>query len=269
MSNHDATSTQRNLTSLLMGSAEAAIRRFSAAIPELPKQAYADAMLGMGYQYESFDMMFALIAYNVQATHDVSDYSARFRAMQNLLQPFCSEYGIEANRPLGAPHRALYLDFYEQATGQKWPAVYPARTESRWINTGRYWAERMIKNLQCADMSAMDRAKYNLGYHWSVEYLSIGEFELLRDGWQRAGVSAPYLQSHCDVEPEHASCAVMAIAEFVPADDPLVLRGIREHEYDLVGFYTENFELLQAEKARWSGAKAHAGRKESYQEATA
>jgi hypothetical protein len=35
-------------------------------------------------------------------------------------------------------------------------------------------------------------------------------------------------------------------------DDVLVRRGIRDHEYDLVGFYTENTELVLAEKRRFS-----------------
>jgi hypothetical protein len=209
-------------------------------------------MLGMGYQYESFDMMFALIAYNVQATHDESDYRARYMTMQNVLQPFCSEYGIEPERPLASPHRKLYLDFYESVTGRKWPSTYPPASAGPWINNGRFWADRMINNLKCQGMSAMDRAKYNLGYHWSVEYLSIGEFEQLREGWKRAGMDGAYIQAHCDVEPEHASCATAAIAEFGVVDDVLVRRGIRDHEYDLVGFYTENTELVLAEKRRFS-----------------
>jgi hypothetical protein len=252
MPEYNLDEVHEKLTASLTGTAELAIKKFCQTVPELPKQAYPEAMVGMGYQYESFDMMFALIAYHVQATHDESDYRDRFMTMQNVLQPFCSEYGIEAGRPLANPHRKLYLDFYESVTGKKWPSVYPPSSAGHWINNGRFWADRMINNLKCHGMTSMDRAKYNLGYHWSVEYLSIGEFEQLREGWRKAGFDGAYIQAHCDVEPEHANCATAAIAEFGIVDDALVRRGIRDHEYDLVGFYTENTELVLAEKRRFA-----------------
>lgn len=252
MSERNLDDVHEKLIASLTGTAEAAIKEFCMVVRELPERAYTEAMVGMGYQYESFDMMFALIAYNVQATHDESDYRDRYMTMQNVLQPFCSEYGIESGRPLGHPHRKLYRDFYESVTGKKWPSIYPPSSNDPWIGNGRFWAERMINNLKCHGMSIMDRAKYNLGYHWSVEYLSIGEFEQLRKGWLDAGFDGAYIQAHCDVEPEHASCATAAIAEFGIVDDALVRRGILDHEYDLVGFYTENTRLARAEKNRFT-----------------
>ncbi|NET34158.1 MAG: hypothetical protein F6K19_19400 [Cyanothece sp. SIO1E1] len=248
MSSNTTVLVQQKLIASLTGSAKVAIKHFADAIPELPEQAYSDAILGMGYQYESFDMLFTLIAYHIQATHNISDYDARSRCMQNLLQPLCSEYGIEPERPLGSTHRSLYRDFYESVTGQLWPSTYPRNSASSWINTGRYWANRMIENLECHGMDIMDRAKYNLGYHWAAEYLSIIEFGYLRQGWSKMGITPPYLQIHCNVEPEHSACAAHAIVEFTSLNDPLVIRGIRDHEYDLCGFYNENFELIQTEK---------------------
>lgn len=240
----------KKLIQSVTGTADAAIVRFCETLPDLPREAYPEVLVGMGYQYESFDMMFALIAYHVQATHDQSDYKDRYLTMQNVLQPFCSEYGIEPGRPLSSPHRKLYLEFYESVTKKKWPSVYPPSAANPWINNGRFWADRMINNLKCDGMTTVDRAKYNLGYHWSVEYLSIGEFERLRHGWSKTGIAAHYFEAHCDVEPEHANCATAAIAEFGVVDDPLVRRGIRDHEYDLVGFYTENAELVAAQRYR-------------------
>lgn len=252
MSNKTSVMVQKQLISYLTGSAKTAMKSFADAIPELPKQSYSDTILGMGYQYESFDILFTLIAYHVQATHDISDYNARFRCIQSLIRPLCSEYGIEPDRPLGTTHRSLYKDFYESATGQIWPSIYPQKSANLWINTGRYWAGRMIQNLECHGMDIMDRAKYNLGYHWAAEYLSIIEYGYLRPAWSKVGITSPYLQIHCNVEPEHSDCAAQAIVEFISLDDPLVIRGIREHEYDLSGFYTENLKLLQAEKKRFS-----------------
>lgn len=240
-------SQQEQLASYLTGRAVDAVRTFCQRMPELPKVRYADALLGMGYLCESFDLLFAVIACNVQATQDESDYKARYRAVQNVLRPFASEFGIEPARPLLNPHRELFSKFYELATDASWPSHYPSSTDNPWLQRGRHWAARMHTNLLQGDLGPTDRAKYNLGYHWAVEYVSIGEFEELTAAWHRLGIRSPYLSAHCEVEPEHASCATAAITSFCPLDDPLVIRGIRDHEDDLAGFYTDFIGLIDRE----------------------
>ncbi len=237
------------LAAHLRGKAAAAIGQFCRRLPEMPKSAYPDALLGMGYFCESFDLMFAVIAANVQAAQDDSDYEARYLAMQNVLRPFASEFGIEPDRPLLGPHRKLFTEFYRKASGKPWPARYPSDQGNPWLERGRFWSGRMLANLQRTDLAALDKAKYNLGYHWAVEFVSIGEFVELNAAWERLGVRSAWLGAHCEVEPEHASCATAAITSFTSVDDPLVIRGIRDHEDDLAGFYTDFAGLIDRENA--------------------
>jgi len=243
----DLSAERQKLLASVEGRSRAAIRSFCQHLPALPRSAYARALTGMGYLYEAFDLMFAIIATNIQATHDQSDYRARYLTMQNVLRPFASEFGIEPDRPLQRPHRKLYLDFYQAATGQPWPSHYPADSSNPWLKCGRHWTNMMIQNLQAKDLDAVQRARYDLGYHWSVEYLSVEEFDELRIGWHAVGIDAPYMNAHCDVESEHADCATGAITAFTSIDDPLVLKGLRDHEDDLEGFYQDCTELIRRE----------------------
>lgn len=246
MSINMTTSDQSKLVGYLTGKSHESIKRFCERLPDLQRSTYPEALVGMGYQYESFDHMFALIAANVQATVDETDYEARYWTMQNVLQPFASEYAIEPDRPLANPHRKLYADFYTKATGKPWPSHYPKDSDSLWLQCGRRWANTMIENLEHKHLDAVDKAKYNLGYHWSVEHLSIDEFDQLKEAWGKIGITAPYMQAHCDVEEEHADCATMAVASFGEGmiDDPLVQQGVRDHEDDLAGFYDECVGLI-------------------------
>jgi len=237
---------QKRLFSHLSGSSGVSIGRFCAHLPELPKPAYSDVLVGMGHLYEAFDLMFALIAASVQATHDQSPYDKRYVAMQNLLQPFASEYGIEPGRPLHSTHRELYADFYESATGQPWPLLYPIDSKSQWLSCGRRWTQTMIDRLQREDLDLVSRARYNLGYHWAVEALSVIEFEQLTAAWRSLGFDAPYMNAHNEVEEEHAGCAIGAVVAFSSTDDPLVVQGARDHELDLAGFYDQCTSLIAA-----------------------
>jgi hypothetical protein len=242
-------SVEEQLTATLSGVSLTAIRSFCERLPDLPKPSYANALLGMGYQYESFDLLFAVIAANIQETHDESDYKARYQTMQNLLRPFASEYGIEPDRPLLNPHRKLFADFYRIATGKAWPSHYPANDDNPWLECGRRWANAMLSNLRRSDLGTFDRAKYNLGYHWAVEHLSVAEFGNLKVAWHAVDVDAAYLNAHCEVEEEHAGCAAAAIVSFASTNDPLVVRGVRDHEDDLANFYNECVELIGKERS--------------------
>lgn len=237
---------EQKLIGLLSGRSVDAIQRFCDHLPKLPTTSYGKALLGMGYVYESFDLMFASIATAVQETHDDSDYVARYKTMQNVLRPFASEYGIEPDRPLQHPHRKLFADFYHIATGADWPPHYSDR-ENAWLACGRHWANVMLRNLRRPDLTHIQRAKYNLGYHWAVEFLSVSEFDRLKAGWRAIGIDAVYLNAHCAVEEEHAGCATDAIVAFTSTDDPLVTCGVRDHEDDLAGFYDDCTELIRKE----------------------
>ncbi|MDL4774080.1 hypothetical protein [Actinomadura xylanilytica] len=235
---------QGRLFEKLPGRSDTSIARFCDELHKLPRSSYAEALLGMGHLYEAFDLMFAIIASSVQATHDVSPYDARYVTMQNVLQPFASEYGIEPGRPLQNTHRKLYAEFYESATGEPWPALYPAHSSSKWLACGRHWTKVMVERLQGDDLDLCQRAKYNLGYHWAVEALSVGEFDHLTAAWQSLGFHAPYMDAHCEVEEEHAGCAIGAVVAFSSVEDPLVVKGARDHESDLAGFYDQCTELI-------------------------
>jgi len=249
MTNSNFSAEYEKLSACLSGSAVESIKGFCQRLPDLPNASYANALLGMGYLYEAFDLMFATITCNIQATADESDYRARYRTVQNVLGPFSSEYGIEPDRPLQGTHRKLFADFYQIATGEAWPSHYPASSGNPWLKSGRYWSNVMLSNLRCNGLGPLDTAKYNLGYHWAVEVLSIFEFNQLQLAWHSVGVDAPYISAHCSVEPEHADCATAAVAVFGVIDDPIVHRGVRDHENDLAGFYKEAAELIASESS--------------------
>lgn len=230
---------QDSLFAELTGCSETSIRRFCEVLPDLPEASYSECLIGMGYLYEAFDPMFAIITASVLATQDASSYRARYLTVQNVLQPFCSEYGIEHDRPLSNPHRKLFADFFSQATGAEWPDRYPSASDNPWLICGRHWSDVMLARLQRSDLGPVDRARYNLGYHWAVEALSVGEFDLLSEAWRGLGFDAPYMNAHREVEEEHAGCAVGAVICFSSVDDPLVIEGARAHEDDLAGFYQE------------------------------
>jgi len=235
---------QGHLFAQLSGISAEAIGSFCAELPNLPKSAYPEALLGMGYLYEAFDLMFAVIAASIQATHDESPYVARYETMQNVLQPFASEYGIEPDRPLQSTHRQLYAEFFTAATGEPWPAGYPRDSASQWLACGRRWTQTMLDRLRGDGLGPIDRAKYNLGYHWAVEALSVGEFDQLIAAWRALGFDAPYMSAHCEVEEEHAGCAIGAVVAFSSVTDQLVIQGARDHELDLAGFYDQCTALI-------------------------
>jgi hypothetical protein len=240
------TDQQDRMFGVLSGSSVEAVKEFCALLPDLPKEQYADTLVGMGYLYEAFDLMFAVISASIQATQDESDYTARYQTMQNVLQPFSSEFGIEPDRPLASPHRKLYSDFYTMATGEPWPSIYPNDPANPWMTCGRRWTAVMLGRLRDEPMSPMERARYNLGYHWAVEALSVSEFDHLVVAWSALGFDAPYMNAHCEVEEEHAACAIGAITTFTSVDDELVVRGAIDHEADLADFYRECSGLVRA-----------------------
>jgi hypothetical protein len=106
----------------------------------------------------------------------------------------------------------------------------------------------MISNVRCKGLGLLDAAKYNLGYHWAAEYLSIFEFNRLQAAWHSVGIDAPYLSAHCSVEPEHADFATAAVVAFGGIDD-LVRSGVRDHEKDLACFYTDSIALIEKENS--------------------
>lgn len=231
------------LDGLLDGRGERAVQAFYAALPGLPAAGRPALLAGMGYNFECYDALFALMAANVQLSMDGGDYTPRHRAMQNLLLPFASEFGVEPGRPLARAHRELYADFYRRVAGAPLPERYGG-DENPWLAVSRRWARRMSAALACPGMAPLDRAKFNLGYHWAVERLSIDEFAAMRAGWAACGVSAPYLDAHCAVEEEHGAAARAAVLAMAPADDPLVARAAAAHEDHLAGYYAELLALL-------------------------
>lgn len=244
--------TAEALAAHLRGHAEAAVGEFYSVLPRAPRGSWPTLLHGMGYNFEFYDALFALISSSVQLSllDPEADYTPRHEAMQNVLQPFASEFGIEAGRPLQRSHRQLYAEFFVRATGEKIPERYTG--ESPWLTISRRWAAKMQDRIapKGEPLGSIAGARYALGYHWAVERLSIAEFGAMRDAWRKLGVEAAYLDAHHAVEPEHDECASRAVLVFASASDPRVVEGIRDHEDDLAGYYRELTTLLRADDGR-------------------
>jgi hypothetical protein len=236
----------RLLEQHLSGEAGRAIRDFYGVFPSVPRKEWPALMHGMGYNFEHYDALFAAMIANVQMALDDCDYTARHRAVQFALLPFCSEYGIELKQDLQHNHRYLYADFYRIATGQDLPERYPREDHNLWLAVSRRWASRMRDAIACRDATDAERARFNLGYCWAVEHLSIGEFSMMRDAWNGLGVQATYLDTHCAVEDDHNAYAARAVLAFTTAEDRMVARAIRTHEADLAGYYDELASMARA-----------------------
>jgi hypothetical protein len=230
---------ERNFT----GSAVESMRGFYRALPREPRSEWPRMMHGMGYNFEFYDALFALVLATVQLSFDEGDYTPRHQAMQAALLPFCSEFGIELGQDLRRTHRSLYAEFIHIATGAVMPERYPPGDDNPWLVVSRRWAARMRARLAGPDGS-VERAQYALGYLWAVERLSVQEFGLMRAAWRGLGVEAAYLQAHCEVEEDHDAYATRALLAFASAEEPSVRRAIRDHEEDLAGYYAELARLL-------------------------
>lgn len=198
---------------------------------------YGDLLSGMGYNFEHYDLMFAKMSFTLQNTLYNTEYTVRYKTMQYLLQPFCSEYGIEANRPLYRTHRELYANFYRELVGQDIPEIYPQESSNPWLQCSTKWARIMYQALDAQGYSPHEKAIYNIAYHWAVEHLSIAEFDIMRQGWQKLGISAQYLEAHCAVEDEHGDYAEKAVFEISQPDNPIVIRAIQDHEQHIRDYY--------------------------------
>jgi hypothetical protein len=243
----------------LTGRAATSIKAFYGALSRLGRETWPTALHGMGYNFEFYDALFAQMVANIQAALDDGDYTPRHQAVQFGLLPFCSEYGIEAERPLAFSHRHLYAEFFEIATGHAMPERYPQGSANPWLNASRRWAGHMRAAIMLPDASDGERARFNLGYLWAVENLSIVEFFSMRDAWNGMGIHAAYLNAHCAVEEEHNDYSVRALTAYTNASDPIVVRAIHEHEDDIAGYYEELLPLIDraGERARRpSGAGA-------------
>jgi hypothetical protein len=230
------------------GSAVASMRAFYDGLPRQPRAEWPRMMHGMGYNFELYDALFALVLAHVQLSFDDGEYTPRHQAMQAALVPFCSEFGIELRQDLQRSHRSLYAEFFHVATGAVMPERYPKGDENPWLTASRRAATRMRSRLGPVDGS-LDRACYALGYLWAVERLSVDEFTMMRAAWQRAGVQAAYLDAHCAVEEDHDAFATRALLAFASPDEPIVRQAIRDHEDDLAGYYRELATLLRAASA--------------------
>jgi len=225
------------------GSAVEVMRDFYRVFPGESRAPWPQMMHGMGYNFEFYDALFALVLANVQLSFDDGEYTSRQEAMQAALLPFCSEYGIELRQDLQRTHRRLYAEFFEAATGSAMPERYPRGEDNRWLAASRRWAERMRSRLD-APGGSVARARYSLAYFWAVERLSVHEMEMMRAAWKGVGVKAAYLDAHCEVEGDHETCATRAVLAFVSPDEPIVREAIRDHEADLGGYYGELAGLI-------------------------
>jgi hypothetical protein len=220
------------------GDALRTMRSFYGALPTVPRASWPAMMHGMGYNFEFYDAIFAVVLAEVQLSLGEGDYTPRHQAMQAALLPFCSEFGIELRSDLQRSHRALYAEFFQVATGGVLPERYPRGDDNPWLASSRRWTARMRARL-AGPGDSVERARYALGYLWAVEHLSVHEFDLMRDAWHGLGIHASYLEAHCAVEEDHDACATRAVLAFTTPDDPLLAAAMRAHEEDLGGYYRE------------------------------
>lgn len=231
----------------LSGEAVEAIDAFYRNLPRIPRARWPEMIHGLGYNFEFYDALFAVMIANLQLSFEVGDYTARYRAMQHAILPFCSEFGLDLGRPLARTHRELYAEFYRAATGQEHPERYPAADAGNpWLAASRRWAERMSRRVACPGEDALFRARFNVGYCWAVEHLSVAEFSAMRAAWNEAGVRAPYLDAHCEVEEAHDSYSSQALLAFAGVSDPAIISAVRTHEADLAGFYRDLRAITEA-----------------------
>lgn len=238
--------TKGSLDQYLGGEAQRAIRTFySEVLPAVPRTEWPVLMHGMGYNFEHYDALFAQVIANLQMALDDCDYTARHHTVQLALLPFCSEYGIELKHDLQHNHRHLYADFYRIANGRSQPERYPSEQDNRWLAVSRRWAKVMRNEIACPDASDSERARFNLGYYWAIENLSIPELTTMKVAWNALGVQATYLDAHCAVEEDHNAYATRAVLAFTTVDDEVVARAIRAHEVHLAGYYRDLIALAR------------------------
>ena len=97
----------------------------------------------------------------------------------------------------------------------------------------------MRSEIACPDVGDAERARFNLGYYWAIENLSIPEMTTMKEAWNGLGVEATYLDAHCAVEEDHNTYATRAVLAFTTWDDEIVVRAIRAHEAHLAGYYRD------------------------------
>lgn len=240
------TAGEKDLRRALSGGAANSMRAFYDRLASLAAARRPALLIGMGFNFEFYDALFPLMLANIQLSMDQGDYTARYRALQALLLPYCSEFGIEAGGALRKTHRQLYAEFFAQATGAPYPERYPAADTNPWLLVSLVWTRRMSEAVACPGASSLDRAKFNAGYFWAVEHLSVEEFRLLGEAWGRLGVRSDYLTAHDAVEADHDRWAAEGALLFSPAVDSAFLAGIKAHESHLEGYYRELLPVLEA-----------------------
>jgi len=236
---------EERLESSLRGEARREIERFYSVLPSVPMEVRRELLIGLGHDFESYDVLFAYIAAYVQDSMEETSYSRRYKWMQSLLRPYCSEFGIEAGRPLMRTHRELFAEFYRLAVGEGHPESYPSTGGGRFIAISRCWVGKMRASLACEGKSREERAHFALGYNWAVERLSIDEFDIMRGAWKELGVECAFLEAHCEVEEGHALWAREALRELDERSMRAVLVAVRRHESELAGFYRESRVVLE------------------------
>jgi hypothetical protein len=234
-----STLPQHALHKYISGDAERAMVAFYDCLPRVAREQWPQMLIGLGYNFEFYDGMFAVMIGHIQLCMDGSDYSRRASAVQNCLRPFCSEYGIEIGQPIAQTHRELYADFYSRVIGSAMPERYPQGDDNPWLGTARRWCAQMASSLAAPSLTSEERARFNMGYFWTVEHLSVPEFTLMRSAWRGMGFEAPYLDVHFSVEDDHDACSTNALFAFTEPDHPSVRAAIERHESEIAGFYRD------------------------------
>ncbi|RMZ55354.1 hypothetical protein APUTEX25_002212 [Auxenochlorella protothecoides] len=268
-------------SSLDHGHSVRALYRFDAALRALSLDEFAaklrPVMLELAFNLESFNPAFTAVLLKVQSTIGLSGYHARDEALKRLILPLAGEYGLHADQPQGATHRALFAEFYEDLLGEALePAMRAAATSfppaaailysqmmrdvlGGWrAHRGRPGAGTLIKPPTAPrPPPPSNKASYALGYNLAIEYLADVEKRLELEAFRHLDerVLAPagrrlraweFLEVHAEGEAEHAAIGHAAACGLVPADHAGLLHAAAaDHDRDFAAFYDALAAMLE------------------------
>ncbi|KAL6777437.1 hypothetical protein ACKKBF_B21485 [Auxenochlorella protothecoides x Auxenochlorella symbiontica] len=250
-------------SSLDHGHSVRALYRFDAALRALSLDEFAaklrPVMLELAFNLESFNPAFTAVLLKVQSTIGLSGYHARDEALKRLILPLAGEYGLHADQPQGATHRALFAEFYEDLLGEALEPAMRAAATSFPPAAAILYSQMMRDVLGGGGRTgdAQEQASYALGYNLAIEYLADVEKRLELEAFRHLDerVLAPagrrlcaweFLEVHAEGEAEHAAIGHAAACGLVPADHAGLLHAAAaDHDRDFAAFYDALAAMLE------------------------
>lgn len=237
-----------------------ALRRFNDALVRLAERDDWERIMEpvwseMAFNLESFNPVFTACMLKVQCTIGSTNYEARDRCLQRLIQPLAGEYGLHAGEPLDKTHRELFSEWYSSVTGRPLSHILDNPTLKP-IDGQQLFARMMSDVSNGGGLSdPVAQASYALGYNLAVEYLAHPEKTWLLESFQRFSaerlepcgrhVAWKFLEVHALGEEEHAAIGHEAVTVFVPESHAAHVRqAMRDHDRDFAIYYNALADLI-------------------------